>query len=210
MTGTHSARLARRWFQRQRLAVRAATFLLAVLVAGSAPQAHGQQVNPRAEVLKQFRDGVDEYLKLRDKVCAGMPKLEETSDPAEITRRERALGEAIRAARAGAKQGGIFTPEVADIFRETIRANLSQRPPQERKAALDSLPGKLALDVNDFYPSTVPLATVPPKLLRQLPRLPDTLEYRLVGDRLILRDVDANLVVDFVPKAVPGPRAPTS
>jgi hypothetical protein len=180
--------------------------LLTALLGASVVQAHGQPANPRAEALERFRDRVDAYVQLRDKVRAGMPKLEETSDPAEITRREQALGEAIRAARADAKQGDILTPEVARVLREVIRSNFRQRPPKERQAALASLPGKLTLKVNDAYPSTSPLATVPPTLLGQLPPLPDALEYRLAGNRLILRDINANVIVDFIPNAVPRPQ----
>ncbi|MBP1635890.1 MAG: hypothetical protein H6Q10_2464 [Acidobacteria bacterium] len=182
--------------------------LLTAAVVAGAPglAAWPQPVNPHALALKGFRDRVDQYVRLRNRVRAGMPKLAETSDPAEITNRERALGEAVRAARAGASRGEIFSPDVVPFFRETIGANFRQRPPKERQAALASVPDE-PLKVNDAYPATVPLATVPPTLLAQLPPLPETVEYRLVGDRLILRDIDANLVVDFVPNAVPKPGA---
>ena len=53
------------------------------------------------------------------------------------------------------------------------------------------------------YPTTLPLVTVPGKLLKVLPELPENLEYRILGRHLILRDVSANLVVDFVRDAVP-------
>jgi hypothetical protein len=47
------------------------------------------------------------------------------------------------------------------------------------------------------------LATVPPLILKRLPLLPEGLEYRFMGRDLILRDVKANLIVDFVREAVP-------
>ena len=40
-------------------------------------------------------------------------------------------------------------------------------------------------------------------LLRQLPQLPKPLEYRLVQKNLILRDTEANLIVDVLPAAAP-------
>jgi hypothetical protein len=186
----------------------AAALLAAALSApGAAPALAGPRqeprVNPGALTIKQFLDRVDAYLKLREKVRSEMPKLKETSDPKEITSRERALGEAIRGARPGATQGEIFSVDVAPILRQIIAKNLNQRSPAERRAAIASLPSKVILKVNDFYPTTVPLATVPPTLLAELPRLPDTLEYRLAAGRLILRDVNANLVVDVLPNAVP-------
>jgi hypothetical protein len=39
---------------------------------------------------------------------------------------------------------------------------------------------------------------VPPTVLATLPVLPEGLEYRLLSDALIVRDVKANLIVDFI------------
>jgi len=57
--------------------------------------------------------------------------------------------------------------------------------------------------VNQIYPTTYPLATFPPALLPLLPPLPEEVEYRIVRDNLILRDIEANLILDFMPRAVP-------
>ena len=77
----------------------------------------------------------------------------------------------------------------------------------EFRRVLESNPdhygAKFQLAVNMTYPSTLPLVTVPAKLLRVLPQLPEQLEYRILGRHLILRDVKANIVVDFVRDAVP-------
>ena len=54
------------------------------------------------------------------------------------------------------------------------------------------------LKVNAKYPRRAPLPTVPPNLLARLPQLPEDVEYRIVGKDLILRDVDANIIVDFI------------
>jgi hypothetical protein len=53
--------------------------------------------------------------------------------------------------------------------------------------------------VNMTYPPEWPLQTFPPTLLFQLPQLPEELEYRFVDNALILRDTEANIVVDFMP-----------
>ena len=58
--------------------------------------------------------------------------------------------------------------------------------------------------VNTAYPEKAPLATVPPLILVNLPRLPDGLEYRFMGRDLVLRDQPSNLIIDFVPGAVPA------
>jgi hypothetical protein len=44
---------------------------------------------------------------------------------------------------------------------------------------------------------------MPPKVLEVLPKLPETLEYRFVGERLILFDNHAHLMVDYVDRALP-------
>ena len=61
-----------------------------------------------------------------------------------------------------------------------------------------------ALQVNQSFPENVPLQSMPPTLLMNLPGLPKGLEYRLLGRELVLRDVDANLVVDYVANALPS------
>jgi hypothetical protein len=58
------------------------------------------------------------------------------------------------------------------------------------------------LKVNAVYPENAPLPTIPPNLLANLAQLPKDLEYRIVGRALILRDVHANLIVDYIPNAV--------
>jgi hypothetical protein len=58
-------------------------------------------------------------------------------------------------------------------------------------------------EVNQIYPTTYPLATFPPALLPLLPPLPDDVEYRVVQHYLVLRDVEANVIIDFMPNAVP-------
>jgi hypothetical protein len=40
-------------------------------------------------------------------------------------------------------------------------------------------------------------------VLKGLPKLPDGLEYRFIGERLILLDAHARLIVDVVTKVFP-------
>jgi hypothetical protein len=60
------------------------------------------------------------------------------------------------------------------------------------------------LSVNGRYPDEVPLSTVPPQLLAGLPKLPEELEFRFVGHRLILLDVGAHIVADYIDRALPN------
>ena len=67
-----------------------------------------------------------------------------------------------------------------------------------RQSLRSSEPVQLNLNINQSYPSHVPLQSTPPSLLVNLPPLPPDLEYRVIGRDLILLDTKANLIVDIV------------
>src|SRR6185436_5238208 len=99
-----------------------------------------------------------------------------TDDPVEITAREVAMGQAIRAARASAKQGDIIVPETASYFRKLIKEDVKSRTAPEQKTMKDEIP-PFTPAVNQTYPSDHPLATFPATLLKIMPTLPEGLEY---------------------------------
>jgi hypothetical protein len=128
-----------------------------------------------------------------------------TNTPAKITSAQRELANKIRVARAGAKQGGVFTPEISEYIRRQIALSLDGQDGERVRASLrHAEPVNITLQINESYPDNVPLQSTPPSLLLSLPELPKGLEYRLVGRELVLRDVDANIVVDYVANALPS------
>ena len=164
------------------------------LVAAPAAQ---QAVNPLASAMVDFKKRVDAYLELRKAVTQTYPEVRQTGNPTKIHEREVALGMGIAMARVNAKAGDIFGPLSGHLLK-VVDEDWNSRSPADQKAILSEIPKGLVLKVNQAYPPKVPLATVPPKLLAQLPMLPEELEYRLVDRRLLLRDRDANLVVDVL------------
>jgi len=64
-------------------------------------------------------------------------------------------------------------------------------------------PSAAKLVVNSRYPDTVPLTTIPPQVLQTLPKLTEDLEYRFIGDSLILLDVHAHVIADFIEHVIP-------
>jgi hypothetical protein len=44
---------------------------------------------------------------------------------------------------------------------------------------------------------------VPPQVLSALPKLPEELEYRFIGDRLILLDKHAHTIADYMNTVFP-------
>jgi hypothetical protein len=160
--------------------------------------------DPTASALTEFSKRVDDYLALHKRMVRTIGELDDTKKPSEISGREVELGKAIRAERANAKPGAIFTPEVAAVLKKIIVSNY-RRSPEVRETTKDAeaeLPD-FTPGVNDVYPPTHPLATFPATLLKVLPPLPEELEYRFVTHHLILRDIEANLIVDVLPNAVP-------
>jgi hypothetical protein len=162
-----------------------------------------ERVNPQAKVLQDFQDRVKTYMEVRKQAAGDSPKMEETKDAGKIVAAQDGLAARIRQARANAKQGDIFTPEIARQFRRLMYPEVKGRDGAEPTAAIkDDQPGTVRISVNARYPDDEPLPQVPPNLLANLPRLPEELEYRVVRNALILRDVTANLIVDFIPKAI--------
>lgn len=150
-----------------------------------------------AAAAAEFNKAVAAYVEVHKKADDQAPSLKRTNDPKEISSREDALGNAIRTARASARPGDIMTRAIAEEFRRLIKNDYRSRSPQERKIFLDEIPA-FRPTVNQVYPSTWPLATFPATLLEVMPKLPEILEYRLLSEALILRDVKANIVVDFI------------
>jgi hypothetical protein len=145
----------------------------------------------------EFNKRVAAYAAVHKKADGQVPSLKKTDDPAEISSRENALGDAIRALRVPARPGEIMTRDIAEEFRRLIKKDFRGRTREERRIFLDEVP-HFRPRINQRYPSQWPLATFPASLLEVMPKLPDILEYRLLSEALILRDVKANIVVDVI------------
>jgi hypothetical protein len=170
----------------------------------AAPTADGQPgVNPAGAATLEFHKRIQAYLKIHNEAESKVPNLKRTDDPVEISGREKALAKTIMTLRAGAQIGDIFAPEYQPYFIKIVHDDFKQRSAQDRRVLIEELPKNMKVDVNTEYPTTIPLATFPPALLRKLPDLPPELEYRIVARSLILRDVKANLIVDILRDVVP-------
>ena len=181
------------------------TAVLSVFVlqaaAACATQANDQKpVNPDAKVLLDFNERVKAYIELRKKADDGAPPLKQTEDPANIKIAQTALAKRIMAARAGAKHGEIFTPEITLRFRRLLRPEVKDA--DTKRLIQDDSPGSFKFNINGPYPDSEPLSTVPPNVLQSLPQLPEDLEYRFVGKHMILRDSRANIIIDYIPNVI--------
>jgi hypothetical protein len=143
------------------------------------------------------------YLDLRRNVAGNASR--QGDSPSAIASAQSEMANKIRVARAGVKQGEIFTPRIAEyIRRQTAKALAGPHGRDIRASLFRSEPVNIQLQVNQSYPENVPLQSTPASLLLTLPELPKGLEYRLLGSELVLRDADANIVVDYIPRALPN------
>ncbi len=163
-----------------------------------------QNVNPQTAALQDFEKRIDDYVNLEKRASKGIQVNKPTDQPHLILERQRQLMGRIREARRGAKQGAIFTPDISREFKRLLGiAMAGQNNSDIKKSLARAEPVRPAVRINEAYPTDVPLQSTPPTILLNLPRLPQELEYRIVGHALVLRDTSANLVVDLIPDAIP-------
>ena len=168
------------------------------------------------EVLKDFSDRVKDYLKIHKKAAESLPALTGNETPAEVAAYRLTLARAIRARRAAARRGDLFDAKVVPTIVARVRDELNgveARP--ARKVLREGNPSfdpegyvPVPIRINGDYPVRAPVSTVPASVLLVLPPLPESLDYRFVGRDLILRDGEANLIVDYILGAVPSADIP--
>ena len=176
--------------------------------AQAAQQAQGAQVALSAEqkrAVDAFDKRVKDYVSMRERVEAGMSKLSKDAKPEEIEAHKTAFQEKVRAARAAAKPGEIFTPDIANHIRAIIKDEFKGAERQEmRKEVLVEAENKaVPLRVNYPYPESQEFLEMPPTLLLRLPQLPKQVKFRFVRRNLLLVDRENGLILDFMTDALP-------
>jgi hypothetical protein len=154
---------------------------------------------------QEFSDRVQKYVQLHKSVEATVPKLKATNEPELIAAHQKILARKIKAARAHAKRGDIFTPAAREDFVKAMSSEFQGPQAPHAKATIkQGAPlNKIHLHVNEIYPETTPYTSVPPTMLQKLPKLPEEVAYRAVSSDLVLLDVKANLVVDYLRGVIP-------
>jgi hypothetical protein len=151
-----------------------------------------------------FLQRVDDYVALHRRLECSLPPEVVTADLDALFAPRLALAAAIRESRAEATQGEIFTPAMARYFRILVADALNADGITDMLSIVeDDNEVHVPAAVNADYPAERSIPVIPPCLLAELPPLPEELQYRFVGRDLILWDVHAGLIVDFVPNAIP-------
>ena len=153
--------------------------------------------------IADFEARVKAYDDLRNKVDGGAAHQTQTRHPEKLAAQRDTLRANIQKARADAKPGDIFAPDIQPLFKRLLKPALKGSDGAENKNTLKEEKPIVELKVNAPYPENQPLSIVPPDVLMQLPKLPKDLEYRFIRKHLILYDSRASLIVDFIYNAIP-------
>ena len=181
------------------------------LVVGITPfgvsplEAQDRRIGPAdAPAIQQFDAAIADYLALRRRLSEEVPRPVPNSSSIELNNASDALAAAIQRSRQKARVGDLFVAPVTPVFKRTVDA--AARTPEMRQvlAAIDDeQPTVLAPQLHLRFPGASQLATMPASLLAVLPPLPKELEYRIIGRFLVIRDVDAALIIDYIPDVIP-------
>lgn len=182
---------------------------LAIVIAHpSLPCAAAQQpaagASADAAAIRQFDDAIIKYMAMRKKLRTEVSGPVKNSSSSQVNDASAALAGSIQRARRDARVGSIFTPTVAAVLKQRILETIRTEKLAPIIADIDDDgPASPTPDIHVRLPVSAQMATMPPALLDALPRLPKELEYRIIGGNLVLRDVDASLIIDYIPAAVP-------
>ena len=192
--------------QPDRYVQRLAAAVALLMVLGGAGAAFAQMPSPESSAVQAFVTAARDYAAMHRRLESNLPRLTVTADPATISRAVHDMADALRVARAGAQPGEFFTEPVAAEIRtriaEALAANhLAPDDVRAAEAAEGIEPAFVTLKVNGEFPWRY-ATTVFPCVLNALPPLPPELQYRIVGNTLVLIDVHASLIVDLLPYAL--------
>lgn len=183
-------------------------FVVALLISGAHRLAADTQkdgaAGSDATALAQFDTAIKDYMALRQRLRNEINGPVADSTATQLNQASDRLAAGIQRARAGAKAGNMFRVPITGVVKRRVNEVIQR----------DNL-GPVLNNIDDEevtvktptvhlrFPAASQMATMPPSLLAALPPLPKELEYRIVGTYLVLRDVDAALILDYIPAAVP-------
>ncbi len=187
-------------------AVRAPLILAicATVIAGSAAAAQQPAVNADAQILAALSKRINDYSALHEKLEATLPPLSKDSAPQQVDAHQRSLASLLQNARPDADNGDVFGPTARALIRRLLVRVLSgPEGAKLKESIMEDNPGPLRTRVNGRVPDDTPRSTLPMQVLQMLPKLPEAVEYRFLGRRLVLVDAHALIVVDYVDDALP-------
>jgi len=180
--------------------------LLATSVVGATATRTVQEtkVNADAAAIADFTKRVNAYAELHKKVESMLQEPSQDGRPEAVVEHQREFARLMQKERPHAKPGDIVPKPMRNVMRRLLASVFRGPDGREiKRSILDTYTGNAVLDVNQPYPDNMAYSTVPLPILQGLPALPDALQYRFVGPRLILLDPHGRLVVDIVENVFP-------
>jgi hypothetical protein len=178
-----------------------------------------------ANVLAKFQDEIEQYRELHQELVHRIPNVGPNATAEEIAAHRNKMTKGIQAERRSARQGEIFKPPVEAAFRRIIARELASsergqvvKEIKQGNPTVENVPNQanptsehpesVRVAVNGTYNDHAPSSSMPPTLLLKMPQLPEEVRYQFVGRDLILRDTEANVILDFIKDAVPDRSVP--
>ncbi len=183
-----------------------------VVLAGCGPHLPPTTVPPApSPELDGFRQAIVQYVQQTQPYRKQAAQQGAPEPAAAVRARQQALAEALRTkVRPGATQGQIFDAKASGYIKDRIAALYSSpRHDLLMDSLLEQLEGEPTPDGHIAIGEVIAVPAAPPLLNEVLPELPAQLQYDFSGKSLILRDVDAAVVVDYVPDALPETPTPS-
>jgi hypothetical protein len=203
-----------------RSTIRCLPVVLLAVVAGctnhrSAHIAPVGDVDMDAKVLAKFQHEIEEYKELHKELVHRIPTVGLNASAQEIAAHRAKMAKGIQAERKSAKQGEIIKPSVEAAFRRIIAQEMAGpervqvvKEIKQGNPTSESVPNQanptrehtesVQVAVNTAYNDDAPFSSMPSTLLLKLPLLPPEVQYQFVGRDLILRDTEANVILDFI------------
>ena len=173
----------------------------------TAPAQPDPTFDPFRKALQAYIDQTQPFRKQAAQAQESAPGKASTTPAATqaLRTRQNDLADALRTKlRANAPQGQLFVATIADAIRHQIAAVFDS---PKRELLLDDMAEQLTTPAKSTSPKInekLEAPRVPPRLAEILPPLPKQLEYDFTDSTLVLRDIDADVVVDYLPNAFPA------
>jgi hypothetical protein len=152
-----------------------------------------------AELTADFERRAARYMRLHDKIQKQGARQKQRRDVGENLVSQQAMALRLRFARHDARPGDVFAPSIALALRRALDPEIRGAAALSvRESIREDAPATFVLVVNGSFPEGASRSTMPGNVLRVLPTLPEGLEYRIVDTHLVLIDLDANIVVDYM------------
>ena len=152
-------------------------------------QAPRQLSSNEKQIVETFEKRAKGYAKMREQLEEKMPKLSKEAKPEEIQTHKKQFQERVRAARTGAKQGDVFTPEAMTLIRAIIKDEFKGKERVElRDTVLKEADTKaVPLRVNYPYPESEELLEMPADAFDEAATTPEAVEVSLRWKELVAR-----------------------